>query len=122
MFLLINDSDDVMDVSGIVFVQVVTEGSNLTFPSSRWNGGGVPTSELPPDDCFQIYTTRVMVGVSPSSCNTRHKWDQTAFSRWFWVSEDPDTQFEVRRNGVVLAECRVGDGECVVDLYREAED
>jgi hypothetical protein len=122
MFLLINDSGDVMDLSGITFVQVVEEGDDLIFPTRRWNGGGAPIDALPPGDCFQIYTTNVVVGDTPANCHVRHKWDQTSFPRWFWISDNPDIIFEIRREDRVLAECRIGDGECVVDIPASSED
>ena len=121
-FLLINAGDEALDVSRITFVQMVDDGDDLEFPSTRWNGGGVPINALPPEDCFQIYTTNVVVGDTPESCRVRHKWDQTAFPRWFWVSDDPNTRFEIRRDEVVLGECRVGDGECRVDIPRIEAD
>jgi hypothetical protein len=63
-----------------------------------------------------VYTTNVVVGDTPSICSVRHKWDQAASSRWFWISDNPDATFEVRREDVVLGECRVGDGECIVGM------
>ncbi len=116
MFLLINESNEVMDVSNITFVQVVEAGDDLTFSSSRWTGGGVSIDALPIGDCFQIYTTNVGVGDTPESCEVRHKWDQASFVRWFWVSEVPGAQFEVRRQDSVIGECQISLGECVVDM------
>ncbi|MAS32363.1 MAG: hypothetical protein CL610_00055 [Anaerolineaceae bacterium] len=115
-FILINQSDTSVDVSGISFVQEISGGADRRFETLRWNGGGVPTSALTPGDCFQIFTTNVIVDDTPAMCNVRQKWDQASTPRWFWISDEPDTRFEVRRDGMVLAECRIDEGECLVDV------
>lgn len=114
--ILLNQSDDVQNVSGIRFVQPVDDGPALEFLTRRWGGGSAPVSALPPGDCFQIFTTNVLVEEAPPVCGTRHKWDQSAAPRWFWIADRPDTLFEVWRGEALLAECRVGDGECLINL------
>ena len=113
--VLINRSDEPVDVSSITFVQSVDDGQDLEFSTLRWAGGAVPTSALPSGDCFQVLTTNVVVGDTPPTCNVRHKWDQASVTHWFWISDNPDATFEVRRGDEVLAECRIGDGECRVN-------
>jgi hypothetical protein len=36
--------------------------------------------------------------------------------RWFWISDNPNAHFQVRRGDEVLAECRISDGQCTLDL------
>jgi serine/threonine-protein kinase len=114
--VLLNQSDEPVDVSDISFVQPVDEGRDLTFATLRWADGSAPTDALPAGDCFQVWTTQVTEQPVPAQCGVRHKWDQASFPRWFWISDSPDAVFEVRRGTTVLAECPVADGECVLDV------
>lgn len=114
--VLLNDSTEPVNIRDLIFSQPVAEGRPLEFPTQRWDGGSAPLEAVPPGDCFQVYTTNVVVGDTPSMCMVRHKWDQASAPRWFWISDDPDALFEVRRGETILGECRVGDGECVVDV------
>jgi hypothetical protein len=113
---LLNRSDEPVDISDWTFVQPVEEGRDLSFSTLRWGDGSAPTDALPAGDCFQVWTTRVAEQDVPGRCNVRHKWDQASFPRWFWISDTPEAIFEVRRGGIVLAQCQVDDGECVVDV------
>jgi hypothetical protein len=113
--VLLNQSDEPADISGISFVQPVDEGQPL-FSVQRWAGGTASLEALPPGDCFQVYTTNVVVGDTPDDCGTRHKWDQASPPRWFWISDDPDAHFEIRRAGTVLSRCQISVGECLVDV------
>jgi hypothetical protein len=114
--LLLNRSEETLDLSGINFVQVLDDGQALDFPVSRWEGGTAPTFALPPGDCFQVLTTQVAVSEPPEDCGIRHKWDQASFPRWFWISQTPGAVFEVRRDDQVLALCQIDAGECRFDL------
>lgn len=113
--VLLNQSDDVIDISGLTFVQVVNDGANLTFSTRRWNGGTASINALPAGDCFQVWTTEITEQPVPDGCNARHKWDQASFPRWFWISDKPNAEFEVRHSGEVIATCQIEDGECLVD-------
>src|SRR5690606_33226124 len=106
---LFNQSDDVIDISGLTFVQVVNDGANLTFSTRRWNGGTASINALPAGDCFQVWTTEITEQPVPATCNARHKWDQASFPRWFWISDKPDAEFEVRHSGEVIATCQIED-------------
>lgn len=114
--ILLNDSSEPVNIRSIVFSQALAEGRPLEFSTQRWDGGSAPLEAVPPGGCFQVYTTNVVVGDAPPMCTVRHKWDQASAPRWFWISDDPDALFDVRRGETVLGECRVGDGECVVNL------
>lgn len=114
--ILWNRSEHDVDVSRLTFIQTVDEGDDIEFFSRTWAGGTRPTSALSPGDCFQVWRMDYAFLDQPAYCGTRHAWSQVAFPRWFWVSDNPDTTFEVQRGGIVLAVCRVGDGECALNL------
>jgi hypothetical protein len=114
---LINRSGEVIDVSGLTFIQAAN-GERLTFESDDWGGGSQPPNTLPPGDCFQVWTTTITTTSlpRPDACGTRHAWREAAPPRWFWISDDPAATFEVRRADDILATCVVGAGECLVSL------
>ncbi|MCB9450156.1 MAG: serine/threonine protein kinase [Anaerolineaceae bacterium] len=116
MFVLWNRSDRIMDVSRLTFTQAVADSTDLVFSSRMWLDGNKPTSALPAGDCFQIWRTEFALRDQPDYCDFRQGWSQVAYPRWFWVSDNPDTLFEVRRDDMVLAVCRVGDSECALEL------
>jgi len=116
--VLRNRSGDVIDVSGLTFIQAVAGGERLSFESDDWDGGSQPPNTLPPGDCFQVWTTTITTATlpRPADCGTRHAWREAAPPRWFWISDDPAATFEVRRADDILATCMVGAGECLVSL------
>ncbi|MCB9457397.1 MAG: serine/threonine protein kinase [Anaerolineaceae bacterium] len=114
--ILWNRSEHDVDVSRLTFIQAVDEGDDIEFVSRMWAGGTRSTSALSPGDCFQVWRMDYAFLEQPAYCGTRHAWSQVAFPRWFWISDNPDTTFEVQRGGIVLAVCRVGDGECALNL------
>ncbi len=116
--VLRNRSGDVIDVSGLTFIQAVAGSERLSFESDDWDGGSQPPNTLPPGDCFQVWTTTIATATlpRPADCGTRHAWREAAPPRWFWISDDPAATFEVRRADDILATCVVGAGECLVSL------
>jgi len=113
---LMNGTEQFVDVSGLVFAQVGGGGSEVSFRSDHWSGGTRPPAALPPGDCFQVWTNRYSEWPMPEVCKTRHAWRAVAPSRWFWISDQPETVFEVRRGGEVLTTCFVADGFCAINL------
>lgn len=111
---LLNQSNETVDVSGLIFVQS-TADRDLTFESRLWNGGSRPTDALPAGACFGIVRDDGDRTDTPNYCTARHALWQASFARWFWISDDPTATFEVQRDGVVLATCRIADGECSFD-------
>jgi hypothetical protein len=114
-----NGTEQFVDVSGLVFAQVSASGLELSFRSDQWSGGTRPPGALPPGDCFQVWTNRYSEWPMPEVCRTRHAWRAVAPSRWFWISDQADAIFEVRRGGEVLATCFIADGFCAIDLGGE---
>lgn len=117
---LFNRSDQRVDVNGLTFVQTEPDGDELIFETRRWNSGSRPTSDLPPGDCFQVFKDTGDIAEPPDYCGARHAWSRVSFIRWFWLSDDPDATFEVRRGDRVLAVCSIAAGECAVDVRRNA--
>jgi hypothetical protein len=116
---LLNSSDDNVDVSALYFVQTTPSGTQINFRSDQWENGSRPTWSLTPGDCFQVWQIGLPELPVPDSCSFRHSWRAVAEQRWFWLSDDEDATFEVRRGDTVLATCPVNEGECEVELPEE---
>ena len=116
--VLLNRSSEDVDVSGLLFVQVQPDGTELDFKSSRWNNGTRPTTALPPGSCFEALTNTGNLLDPSELCDARYAWSRVSFIHWFWMSDDPTAVFEVRRGNKVLAVCSISAGECTVDVHR----
>lgn len=110
--VLFNASDETVDVSGLTFLQVTADGRELIFPSDRWQGGDA----LAPGDCFQVWQDSFTELPQPAYCDSRLSWQMVSPPRWFWISDDPNAAFVVRRGDDVLAECRISDGQCTLNM------
>ncbi len=119
MLVLFNISDEEVDVNNLDFVQRTADGRTLTYQSNRWAGGSRSPADLPPGDCFQLWTFNDGIMPQPEECKIRHAWRQVGTIREFWISQTPGTVFEVRRGDQVLAECTISAGECVFDVKGE---
>ncbi|MBC7814850.1 MAG: serine/threonine protein kinase [Burkholderiales bacterium] len=120
--VLLNRSDETIDVSGLYFIQQKADGTQADFRSNRWINNEQPPTALPAHDCFQIWTAEFRLLGTPNYCDTRHFWLQVSFPRWFWISDVDEATFEVRRGTDVLAVCEVRAGECEVDLQLDDEE
>jgi serine/threonine protein kinase len=112
MLILLNRSEQFVDVSGLTFVQTAPNDSTLEFESRFWEGGSRPTDALPPGGCFQVQRNDIALVDPPPDCAERHAWSRVSFPRWFWLSDAPGATFEVRRAGTVLAVCPIDAGIC----------
>jgi serine/threonine protein kinase len=118
--VLLNRSNESVDVSDLVFEQVTAQGRKLTFNSNSWDGSA-PPSALPAGDCYEIWTSDSTTMPKPEGCGTRHAFFQTTSTqRLFWISSVPTATFEVRRGNQVLAECSISAGECFLDIKAES--
>jgi serine/threonine protein kinase len=115
MLILLNNSEQLVDISGLSFVQTPTSGSTLEFESRFWDGGSRPTDALPPGGCFQVQRNDIALVDAPPICAERHAWSRVSFPRWFWLSAAPGATFEVRRGQTVLAVCPIDVGICAFD-------
>lgn len=117
--MLLNRSDEPVDVSDLIFVQITAQGRELNFRSNSWDGSA-PPSALPPGDCFEIWSSASTNLSPPDSCSTRHAYFQAnSVQRLFWISDVSTATFEVRRGSQVLAKCEISAGECLVDVRVE---
>lgn len=117
--VLINRTGASINIANLSFVQVTSSGRRLEFSSNQWLSGSAPSSRLPADRCVQVWTSNYIELPPPDYCQERAAWRMVGAPRWFWLSPDDDMRFQVRRNDVVLAECPVNVGECVLNLERE---
>lgn len=96
-----------IDLSGLTFVQIPAQGAPIVFRTSEFTVGDLDA--LVPRDCFQVWTlfyTSLPANRFPAEiCDNRQGFRQTVKS--FWLSEDLDATFEVRRNGETLGVCPV---------------
>ncbi len=122
-----------IDLSGLTFIQIPAQGEPIVFRTSEFTVGDLEA--LIPRDCFQLWTlfyTSLPANRFPAEiCGNRQGFRQTVKS--FWLGDDLDATFEVRRNGEMLGVCPVsseidfdefstgvedlgGETRCVIDL------
>ncbi|MCZ7540246.1 MAG: protein kinase [Anaerolineae bacterium] len=121
----VNVSGEEQDISGLVFEQLLSDGTVRRFEAEQWNRPDVLASpaQMPSDGCFQLVTgegTRA----SPESvgCARLVGWLRTGVpSRYFWLADDPGAIFTVRRADATapLTTCVVAAGECAFSLAGE---
>jgi serine/threonine protein kinase len=110
--VLFNGTSEDVDVSRMTFVQIEADGGELLFPSDRWDG----SESLSPGDCFHVWRDSLSNVPEPDYCDSRLAWQMVASTRWFWISANMNATFEVRRDDAILAACRIGDGQCILNL------
>jgi serine/threonine protein kinase len=111
---LVNQSQSVVNVSGLLFLQVLPNGTQISFESRNWGEGASPPEAMRSGACYQVFTDQTGVNAPPAVCRSRHAFFQVPRQRWFWIASDPEAVFTVRRNGDLLAECRIADGQCAI--------
>lgn len=113
---LVNVSAENVDVSFLSFVQTTADERTLRFESQSWAASsGDDLFALPPGDCFQVIRDDYPVVDEPDNCHSRLGWRRVAFTRYFWISNDPEATFEVRWGNKVQVVCKITDGECAFD-------
>jgi serine/threonine protein kinase len=112
--ILVNQSVGLVNVSGLLFVRVQPNGTQVTFESRNWGEGTSPPEAMRAGACYQVFTDQTGITPPPPQCAARHAFFQVPRQRWFWIADDPDATFRVQRNGDLLAECRIGDGQCAI--------
>jgi serine/threonine protein kinase len=117
--VVLNQSDEPIDLTNMSFLQTTATGSRLQLFTSVWGDGTAQLYALPPGDCFQVWRNDQTTLPVPEECDTRHAWIAVSSQRWFWLSDIEQATFNVLRGSDVLAECRVTAGECLVNV---AED
>lgn len=122
---LVNVSGEEQDISGLVFEQLLPDGTVRRFEAQQWNRPDALAlpAQMPAGGGFQLVTgdgTRA----SPDSagCERLLGWFRTGVpSRYFWLADDPGAVFTVRRADATapLATCAVAAGECAFSLAAE---
>jgi len=111
---LMNQSRSVVNVSGLSFIQILPSGTAVSFESRNWGGGASPPEAMRSGACYQVFSDQTGISDPPAVCRSRHAFFQVPRQRWFWISSDPEAVFRVERDGEVLAECRIADGQCAI--------
>jgi hypothetical protein len=114
-FVLLNRSDRAVDITNLEFVQLTNAGEQASFGTWELTGSD-PIYALRPGNCYQLVPFGVSDPRVPDFCRRRASWQSLGPRRLFWIHEDPNTRFIVRREGDVLATCPVNEGECYVNV------
>jgi hypothetical protein len=106
---LLNASENRIDLQNLQLV-----GVGQTLEITRWTRfADVPLGSFPSGTCLQAYSwSETPAPEAPDDCRLR--WSVLTISpdRLFWTQAD----FEVRRNGTLLATCRINANTCEVEL------
>jgi serine/threonine protein kinase/cytoskeletal protein RodZ len=120
-FLIINISDQPLDISQLVFEQQ-SDGQQLVNDAGVWDRPTItekPTS-MAAGGCYQLVTnTSTQFMPPPNVCDQflgfYRSYDT---STYFWVADEPDRQFTVRYSDseTPLATCEIDAGECMLSV------
>jgi len=119
VFLLLNISDEPIDVSDLVFEQTGADGSVRSFEAAEWDRYiSTSSAYLEEESCLQLLT-----GSAPppepdeDNCPRLAGFFRSNVERrYFWRSDNADASFTVRLGEVTLATCAIGDGTCSFSL------
>jgi serine/threonine protein kinase len=118
-FLLVNISDETIDISQLVFKQELPTGSERIFLAAEWDeqqGLLGETQSLRPGGCYELVTSEgTQIRPNQSDCDVFLGWFRSYIvERFFWVSTRSDAVFTVQQQGdpTPLAICKIGDEEC----------
>jgi len=116
---VVNLSPDRMDISDLVFEQQRPDGTLLSYNANMWDQQNIAerTNEMLGDGgCYQLATgSGTRLQKSTEDCPRFLGTFQTSVSsRYFWVSNEPDAVFTVRRSDdtTPLATCEIAAGTC----------
>lgn len=122
---LVNVSGEEQDISGLVFEQLLPDGTVRRFEAQQWNRPDVLASpaQMPADGCFQLVTGEgTRASADSVGCERLLGWLRTGVpSRYFWLADDPGAAFTVRLADATasLATCAIAAGECAFSLAGE---
>jgi serine/threonine protein kinase len=119
VFVLINISDETLDVSQLVLERELRAGSMRVFLTAEWDeqrGVLGETSALEPGGCYELVTSQgSWIKPPETDCPMFLGWFRSNLAeRYFWVSSEPGASFVVRfsDNFTPLATCEIDAGEC----------
>lgn len=111
-----NHTNSDVDLSNLTFLSEDEAGDTLLFDSDVWVGSSPEAGVLKAGYCFMVWRNVLSELDPPNYCVDKDAWWAVGAPRWFWIADDPQTTFEVRRGTEVLATCTIGDGECLLRL------
>jgi len=117
-FLLINISDQTLDVSQLLFVQELPNGTTLSFRTANWNRSDItdPTDELRSGGCYQLLTAdATQMPPDEEVCPQFLGYFRSVIAnRYFWLSDEPGAVFTVRdlSTDIMLGTCLIEAGDC----------
>jgi serine/threonine protein kinase len=122
---LLNRSEESVDISDLYFVRTDEADQNYQFASNDWTNDST-LGNFRSLDCLQVWTSDfTFLEEDLSICRNRQGWRQLNTARLFWVSDEADATFEIRRGtSRVLATCPASPSsgtadfeyECTVDV------
>lgn len=117
-FLLLNISDETLDISRLVFEQSLPNGTAREFEAGSWDHTGMTgrPAAMIPGACYQLLTAEGrQTAPSHAMCPTFLGFFSTGVARrHFWISEKSDAVFTVHQLGdaTLLATCTIDAGRC----------
>jgi serine/threonine protein kinase len=121
-FRLINISNTSLNVSQLVFEQILPDGQELAFEAALWERDGILESprQTSPEGCFQLVTVNgTPLRFSNPDCPQFLGYYQTSVTqRYFWLSRNGSASFVVRlaASPTPLTTCSIEAGECLFYL------
>src|SRR5690606_31287966 len=117
-FLLVNLSDEPVDVSDLVFQQTRADGFEHIFEAAEWDRYISESSAyLEAESCLQLLTAQAPPPAPDDRCpRLAGFFRSTVERRYFWRSSDADASFTVRLGAETLATCPIAAGECSFTL------
>ena len=116
-FLLINLSDQELDVRSLVFERELPNGEQHSFEMSLMDQiSSIHLETMAPAGCFQVLiSTATRVLPDDTGCEILLGWYRANIpSRYFWLAEEPGATFQVRdtATNTLLETCTVEAGAC----------
>jgi serine/threonine protein kinase len=115
-FVLINISQETLDIRNLIFEQQAQDGTLRSFGAQSWSTGGNPGA-MPPRGCFQLVTgPATQIRPPVSECPVFLGWFRvTNDNHYFWIAAQPGARFTVRAANRVglLATCPTAAEECL---------
>jgi hypothetical protein len=122
-FMLVNISEEAVDISQLVFKQELSTGSERTFLAAEWDESSSlvgETTSLRAGGCYELVSSEgTWVKPTPDQCESFLGWFRSNIvERYFWISSRSDAVFMVQVVGdpTPLAVCEISAGECSFDL------
>ncbi len=118
-FVLVNTSDETIDISQLVFKQELPTGSERVFLAQEWAESPGVLGDLVSvraGGCYELVTSQGnWVRPDPGICPTFLGWFRSnVIDRYFWLSAQSDAVFTVQLAGDSrpLMVCPISAGEC----------